>query len=341
MGMPRDRSVTTAADNEPDRFQSPSSKRLPFILAFAVIAAIGAAFYSWKMTSGTGEEHFNKGKIALASHDEATAEREWLAGAKEQPDYVLNFVELGSLYLGQKRFPEALTAYRTASKLVPDNGQILYRLSFAELVQGNFPQAESAGRRAAELLPKDPEVQGALGMMEAKLDQGAEAYRAFKRAHALAPDNRAFLLDMASRGLFEPDAQACEDEVAAYLVKNPADAEALYYMGAFEHRKPATPERLKTAIGYAEQADAGQPGDQRIQKLLAELYLAASRPADALRMYQKALKKSPKSAELLHGAMLCYVHLGQPDKATALEHLIPPDPRQHGLNGTATAGGPN
>jgi len=299
--------------NTPQEQTAKPQRSRTLLIALIGVIAIGAgAYWSRQQLGRPGVDHDSRATTALAANDTATAEREWQAGIKEDPQFPDSYSKLGDLYMKAHRFKEAIALYQKAITLSPNDGTIDYRLSFAEVNSGDSEAAVTAARTATQLLPNDVTAVRQLGVVAAHAGHGDIAYAAFRPAHELDPTNRTDLLNLSTQGLFEPDLPYDRQELKIFVAAHPDDYQAWYLLSATDERLPRTPSILAEAVEAGEHALTGLPGDIRLIRVLGELYLAANRPADALKTYRKGLASKPDSNEMLHGIAISQERLGHP-----------------------------
>jgi len=285
--------------------------RIRIIAVIGIAVVVSVAIWSRQQIGRPGDEHDTRATAALAAGDSATAEREWQAGIKEDAQYPDSYAKLADLYMKEHRFKDAVGLYRQAAKFAPTDGTIDYRLSYAEVNSGDTEAAVAAAQAATKLLPNDVTAARQLGVLAAKAGHGDIAYAAFRRAHELDPSNASDLLNLASQGLFESNLEYDRQQLEPYVAAHPDDYEASYLLSATIERLPRTPSTLADAIKAGEHAQAGLHGDIRLARVLGELYLAANRPADALKTYRQGLASTPNSTEMQHGIAISQARLGR------------------------------
>ena len=103
---------------------NPRRRLLAVALGLVTLLALGFAAWSWRQSSRPGAVHLQAGLDALAAHNDAQAEQEWLAGTQQDPSFPDDYAQLGDLYAGQQRFAEAAAQYQSAAKLSPRDGTL-------------------------------------------------------------------------------------------------------------------------------------------------------------------------------------------------------------------------
>lgn len=281
----------------------------PILLAGAVAALSLIGF--WREQSRPGTRHYLRGMEYLTAHYPLQAEREWLAGIREDPGEYHCYEQLGDYYSEVLQPQKAVDYYAGAVKRAPGNGSLFLRLAAAERKVGRRDEAVAAARRAAALLPDDADATGLYGLLLAESRNRPAALAALRRAHALKPDDRRYCIAMINGELDTLDFAAAERDLQPWLRAHPQDAEASYMMAVIYNQKPRTPGNLQTAIGHARRALAGMPRDTRVHTLLGQLYLDADQPREALRVYGAGRRAAPNDEGILRGLMDCYRRLGK------------------------------
>lgn len=288
------------------------------ICFFLALACLVAVCLVWRQYARPGLVQSRAGAEALAAQRPADAEREWRQGTKEDPASPDCFVQLGDLYLSQKRYTEAAAQYLTASRLSPKDGDLFLKLTRANLAAGGERAAESSAKRAAELRPDDADAWGLYGLIEQHLLNQPAAVAALRRAHDLRPSDRDYLIELVRTEANHLNLPQAERDLAPFLQAHPDDPMACHLMAFILQQKPRAPEILRSALGYELKAQAGMPGDLRVYISLGDLYRDMDRLPDALRNYQEGLKLNPRSEEMLHGLVTCYNRLGQARQAASV-----------------------
>jgi cytochrome c-type biogenesis protein CcmH/NrfG len=287
------------------------SRRLPGMLILAGAAAACYLFWFWREQSRPGMGHYLRGMDYLVARDPLRAESEWLLGVKEDPTEYHCYAQLGDYYSEVRHLPAAAECYAIACRLAPHNGSLFLRLAAVEKELGRADPARAAAQRASQLLPNNAEALGLYGTLLAESRSRPAALAALRRAHALAPENRDYLIALVNTELDSFNYAGVEQDLAPYLRTHPNDAEACYMMAVVYNQKPRTPQNLHTAIDFAQRALAGIPADARAYTVLGQLYLDAGRPRDALRVCTAGRRAAPHAEGNLRALMDCYTRLGQ------------------------------
>ncbi len=290
------------------------------ILALILIAvtAAGVGLYAWTQWNRPGATHSRAGQ-ALINHGKAVeAEREWKAGIQSDPSFPDCYQQLGELYVALHRFDDAAGVFTQATKVSPTDGLLFLRLAQIQQFMQDPKAAQATARQAIRLLPGNPDAVGLYGMLSAKLKQGPQALAALTYAHAKRPDNPDYLTALVYADMDQSRLRDAEMVLTPYLSAHPGDTQAEFQMAVIQSLKPRTPETLKAALEYAQDAEPGMTGDMRLYSLLGTLYLDNHQPAQALAVFQRGQRVSPQSEVVLHGLTDCAIAMG--DKAAAARY---------------------
>jgi len=290
---------------------------LAAIAVACLTTALLISVRTWRHDHRSGITHSQQGSEALSLGNREGAEQKWLAGIESDPATADCYLQLGHLYLEERRANDAVRVLSQAVARMPDNGPSFLMLSRAYMSAQNVSAAEIACRRAAELLPEDADAQGLFGLLEGRLNHNPAALAALQRAHALRPGDRDYLLALIRHQMLASDFPGAEATLSPYLQAHPQDAWANHLMAVINEQKPRTPASIQMALRYEERAYVATPNDPRMAMTLGQLYLAANRPADALRVYSAGLKVAPNSEAMLHGLVSSNTRLRQPAAAAA------------------------
>lgn len=304
----------------PSRLGKPGRPRTrPWRVLGLILALTGlvAACLAWRQYTRPGAAHSRAGQEALSAQRPADAEQEWLQGIKEDPTSADCYVQLGDLYMAQKRYPEAVAKYGDASRLSPQDGWLFVKLTQAELAVGDKKAAEAAAKRAAALLPDNADAWGLYGLIEQDLFNQPDALAALRRAHELRPTDRDYLLGLVRTEANNINLPQAERDLAPYLKAHSDDPMACHLMSYLYQQKPRTPDTLQTALNYELKARIGMPDDLRVLIGLGDIYLDMNRNQEALRVYQDGLKRHPDSEEMLHGLVNSNTRLGRTSQAAS------------------------
>jgi rhomboid protease GluP len=125
------------------------------VLAFGVSAVLIFGGFAYARSA-------NVGALALVAGEDAMEAKQWdkaaasfQAAIKSNPRQPDAYLELGYVYLVQKKYAQAVPPLQKATQLAPQNANGFGNLGIAYLRLGNLPAAEQALRQAVKLDPKD------------------------------------------------------------------------------------------------------------------------------------------------------------------------------------------
>ena len=132
------------------------------------------------------------------------------------PDYVAAWINLGEVYVQQRKWVKGAEAYRTATRLEPGNGEAWSRLGNA-LALASYPEESVAAfHKATELDPADANVQLGLAHVLKAVGQQEQSIAAYRRAIALRPEFGEAYWSLANLKTFrfeEREVAAMQDQV--------------------------------------------------------------------------------------------------------------------------------
>lgn len=100
----------------------------------------------------------------------------------------MGYSALARQYEGERRWPEAINAWRKAAAAAPQNAEILNSLGLAEARQGRFANAIATLRRALALAPQRAQYLNNLGYTLLLDGRSVEAKEVLSQALVLKPD---------------------------------------------------------------------------------------------------------------------------------------------------------
>lgn len=218
-----------------------------------------------------------------------------------KPDVFESNLNLG-LSLAKAGQADAEQYLRAATTLKPsakvDEGHARAWLSLADVLAASKPEeAIEAFQRAAALTPKDPEPHLAAGALLEKANRFADAEQEYKQALALDPASSEALTGLANiyaRGNRFLDAQQMLDKIVAL---HPDDVQARLQLT----RVLVLMGKAGEAVVSVEAASKLEPGNPKVQRELADLYMGAKKYDQAEAAYRSLM--TPKSDADLHHAL--------------------------------------
>jgi type IV pilus biogenesis/stability protein PilW len=199
-------------------------------------------------------------------------------------------MQLGVTYLDQRNLPMAMRELTKASELDPGNAEVEMVLGLVYQARGDMPKAEEHLRRAIDMKPDYAEARNNLGVVLAGRKAWDEAIRQFEAA--------------AANVMYATPERAYFNLGEAYRVKgDPANAEGAYRraLRANEQYAPAYIALSTVLGGQGNWKDAASILTRCVEVLpdyascwmeLGRAYLRLSRPAEALKAFNKVLAVS-------------------------------------------------
>lgn len=138
----------------------------------------------------------NLGIVEAALHHPSAAERHYKMALRLRPNSADTYFNLGNLYLAQKRYSEARSAWLNATSLNPKHSRAWTNLIILADDLGEQVEAETLGRKALLELPDAAQLHFALGNCLGKLENFPEAELQFQLAIAGDPENAQFYTNL-------------------------------------------------------------------------------------------------------------------------------------------------
>ena len=221
-------------------------------------AARTLAGIPWQQADPETRKAFDRAGRELVAAELASAER---------PESHLN---LGVFYAEQRRFSEAMAAYRTAMRLEPSFVAAYVNLADLYRFQGNEGEAEAVLRRALDTVPDAASAHHALGLLLARQRRLEEAVESLARAAALRPENIRYgyvygiALNSAGRG------DLAVDVLESLQQHRPTDRDLLFALATINRDRG----KRERAVHYAKLLFMAYPRDPTVRQLLNELQSA-------------------------------------------------------------------
>jgi tetratricopeptide (TPR) repeat protein len=197
----------------------------------------------------------------------------------------------------------------------PEERKAKYRLRAQEYIQqGNFPKARVALRNVLKIDPKDPEAYFLFAQVEEKEHNWRNAFANYQRTVELAPDHKRAQMRLAKFYLEARMIEKVSEITEKVLTQDPG------YVPAETLRIAVTAinGRLPEAVKQGEALLLSHPTDPDAALILATLYLAQNRGAEAEVVLTKAREANPENMEVLDGLGTVYSKTGAVQKTEAI-----------------------
>ena len=207
----------------------------------------------------------------------------------------------------------------------PEERKAKYRLRAQEFMQqGNFPKARVALRNVLKIDPKDPEAYFLFAQVEEKEHNWRNAFANYQRTVELAPDHKRAQMRLAKFYLEARMIEKVSEITEKVLTQDPGYVPAETLRIAVTAINGRLPEAAKQGEGLL----GNHPTDPDAALLLATLYLAQNRGAEAEVVLKKARAANPENMEVLDGLGTVYSRTGAVQKAEAIfRKMIELEPR--------------
>lgn len=131
----------------------------------------------------------NLGIVEAALRNPTAAESHYKTALRMRPNSADTYFNLGNLYLSEKRYSEAKSAWLNATSLYPRHSKAWTNLIILADDLGDLLEAEILGRKALHEVPNSPQLHFALANCLGKLEKFPEAELEFQLAIAGDPEN--------------------------------------------------------------------------------------------------------------------------------------------------------
>jgi Flp pilus assembly protein TadD len=200
---------------------------------------------------------------------------------------------LGEVLLQKGRVNEAITRFRLALEIQPDD--ILGQTDLAVILfqKGQVNEAFAHFRKALALRPTDPLMHYNFGVALLHYGEADEAAAQFQKALEIQPD---YARDLSSLGRMVLHQGQVDEAIVLFqtLVKvHPNDAEAHYILGGIFLQKG----EANQAIDHLQAMLKSQPNNPQAHDRLGLALLQMGREPEALARFQQALVLQPDNAD--------------------------------------------
>lgn len=291
------------------------------------------------------------GSAQLATGDLANALLTFTAMVSENPESALAHLRLGTTYLAQRQWNEAITELNRAKALKPDDFDIQAALVVANLRAGNADSALSIARSLREKKPSLAAAHMLEGNVYLSQRKSAEALQAYQKAFDLNPSGMGATAIFQARMLSGQHAAAFAG-LQQWLATHPKDvisrmtlANAYFATKDFRSAASTYEEVLKIqpnsvlalnnlaasylelndsrALAIAQRANRLAPDNPAVMDTYGWALVKAGQAKQAVGTLQKAVGKAPDSPEIRYHYSVALLKNGDKDRARReLEALI-------------------
>lgn len=256
-------------------------------------------------------EALDRAESHRAAGEYVAAERAYSWSLRQRPGNADLLLKLGTLHLDWGNFETAIDYLLQAAPLKQDSAEVSLALGSAYHRLEDFPSAAEWLRRAVERNGGGAEPYNLLGRSLRRMGRHRDAADSFRRAHELAPDDLAIRLDVAESLESAGEIAQARTMIHACLEQHPNSPEvytALARMRIAAGDHAAGLEALRNA------AALDGNGVYRLNPL--GHYLGSmGRHEEAIACFDEFLAAAPNDLDGLYGRGICYIQLGEPEKA--------------------------
>lgn len=166
-----------------------------------------------------------------AKGDLAAAEKVWQALVAANPNDYRYRTSLGIVLARERKFPNAIAAYRKALQLHPNAPVTRLDLGLAYFKSGNFKLAVPELKAAAGALPGKEQIEALLGMALYGTRRYREAVPHLEAAEKQQPDNEQLRLVLAQACLWSGEYARAKQEFRTMLLRNPDSPQVHMLLG--------------------------------------------------------------------------------------------------------------
>ncbi|MGH7057538.1 MAG: XrtA/PEP-CTERM system TPR-repeat protein PrsT, partial [Acetobacteraceae bacterium] len=218
------------------------------------------------------------GRAHAAAGDYASAKREFTAAAKLDPHLAEPHAELAAVDLRLGDLRAAISEYRKALSIAPDDAAVRRSLVAAEIESGQYKQAASnldALRKQKGTETANELLRAQLELAELDVSDAHDTYAKVLKAH---PDSVVAALGIARAAILQGNRAEADRRLKSILAKDPANRSALGLLTAMLAGEGKAPE----AYAAVERAHGAAPRDAAITADLAALDIRKKQADKAL-----------------------------------------------------------
>ena len=193
----------------------------------------------------------------------------------------------------QGKLEEAITAYKKAIELDPNDAAAYGNLGIALRKQGKLEEAITAYKQAIELNPNDAAAYGNLGNALDDQEKIEEAIAAYKKAIAIDPNDATTYYNL---GYVLRKQEKLEEAIVAYkkaIELDPDDPDAYRNLGVTLSKQG----KLEEAITAYKKAIEFNPNDTDVYIHLALALFVQGEYQEAILMYQQAIQLNQNNSD--------------------------------------------
>lgn len=254
---------------------------------------------------------FAKGKQALQSGQLSSAEEDFRAVIALDPKSTAAHVNLGVVYMREKRWDDALAEFRKADSLSPHQPGILLNLGLGHYRKNDFTSAVEPFASALRLSPDSTQARYLLGLCYFFTNKYKESAQTLSPLWESESTHLSYLYVLSIAAAKSSDPELERRASAQMLAIGQNSAEFHLYLGKAWLAKGDTANALKEFHSAA----AAQPNLPLVHYFLGRTYLEQRAYPEAEAELDKDIAIEPDFAYNYEDLGILYARLDQPDKA--------------------------
>ena len=238
------------------------------------------------------KEVFDRAIRNLAAGDYAAAERGFQSVLREEPRNIPALSNLGVIYSRTNRSDQAITVYRRALQLSPDDKAILLNLGLVYFRQEAHSRALPYFARVVAIDPAHMQARQLLAVCRAYTGQLPAAIHDLEALHAAAPRDEGILFLLGFSYLKNHDPEKAKG-IFQLMLEAAGPARAQFLLGRANYEATMF-SQAEEAFSEVLRVDPKFPG---VHLELGKVYISLRRTDDALRELNMALKQDPADVD--------------------------------------------
>jgi tetratricopeptide (TPR) repeat protein len=244
----------------------------------------------------------------------AQAEKHWQTVVQREPNNAAAFATLGVVFSQEKKFDEAIRAYKRALALDPALPGLQLDLGLAHFKQGHFPAAIAPLNAALAADPQNLQARTLLGLSFYGAKRFADASAQLEKVASLDPGNLELRRVLAQSCLWAKKYDCALEQFRQIESQDPNSAAAHMLSGEALDGLARTPE----AIGEFEAALKIAPREPEVNFGLGYLHWKLSQFEEATKYFNAELAIDPNHPQALTYLADIAMKNNEPDKALPL-----------------------
>ncbi len=219
--------------------------------------------------------------------------------------------EQGNSYLREGRYEEAISEYKKAIRIAPNNASLYYNLGFTYNKLGQYQQAVKYFNKAIGINPDDFDAYTELGFAYDQLGKYPEAIKYYEKALQIKPNDAMTYYNI---GVAYNSLKKHQEAIKYYEKALQIDPkyDSAYNNIGFAYTQLGQHEK---AIGYYEKVLRTNPNDDYAYNNIGFAHSELGQHQEAIKYYQKAIQINPNYIAAYNNLSVAYSKLGLRQKA--------------------------